>query len=96
LLDLNGEHYLVAPRGLTQWVRNAEAAGVVMLTRGSHVQTFRLRPLAGPEQLQVLKAYLDRFQREVQRYFPVHAGSPPEAFASLANNYPAFELVKQQ
>lgn len=96
LLELNDKRYLVAPRGRTQWVRNAEAAGEVMLKRGSQVQRFRLRPLSGPEHLQVLKSYLDRFQREVQRYFPVSPGSPPEAFSSLTNSYPAFELVNQQ
>jgi deazaflavin-dependent oxidoreductase (nitroreductase family) len=94
--DLDGKRYLVAPRGRTQWVRNAEAAGEVMLKRGSQVQSFRLRPLSGLEHLQVLKAYLDRFKREVQRYFPIRAGSPPEAFTKLASNYPAFELVNQQ
>jgi len=96
LLDLDGKRYLVAPRGRTQWVRNAEAAGEVTLKRGSQVQSFRLRPLSGLEHLHVLKAYLDRFRREVQRYFPVPADSPPEAFATLAKNYPAFELVNQQ
>ena len=40
----------------------------------------------------ILKAYLDRFRREVQRYFPVMAGSPPDAFAPHAARYPAFEL----
>jgi len=41
----------------------------------------------------VLKAYLDNFRREVQRYFPLPAGSPREAFEKLAGDYPAFELV---
>ena len=35
LLPLNGKRYLVAPRGRTQWVRNAEAAGEIVLKRGS-------------------------------------------------------------
>jgi deazaflavin-dependent oxidoreductase (nitroreductase family) len=93
LLELNGKRYLVAPRGRTQWVRNAEDAGEVTLKKGSQIQTFQLRPLSEPELYEVLKAYLDRFKREVQRYFPVPAGSPPEAFAGVASQYPAFELV---
>ena len=40
----------------------------------------------------MLKDYLDRFHREVQNFFPVPAGSPVEAFAALAERYPAFEL----
>src|SRR6266852_1764271 len=92
LLELGGKRFLVAPRGRTQWVRNAEAAGEVTLKKGSTRQRFRLRPLADAEKLEILKAYLDTFRREVQRYFPVPAGSPLEAFAKLTESYPAFEL----
>src|ERR1700737_471521 len=35
LLHVGGKLYLVAPRGRTQWVRNAEAAGEIVLKRGS-------------------------------------------------------------
>src|SRR5271166_6455268 len=34
LLEMDGKRFLVAPRGRTQWVRNAEAAGKVTLKRG--------------------------------------------------------------
>jgi deazaflavin-dependent oxidoreductase (nitroreductase family) len=93
LLDLGGKRFLVAPRGRTQWVRNAEAAGEIVLKKGSTRQSFRLRVIPDAEKPEILKAYLDRFKREVQRYFPVPAGSPPEAFAPLASSYPAFELI---
>jgi deazaflavin-dependent oxidoreductase (nitroreductase family) len=93
LLELNGKKYLVAPRGRTQWVRNAEAAGEVTLKKGSKRQKFRLRPLADAEKLAILKAYLDTFRREVQRYFPIPAGSPPDSFAAIAESYPTFELL---
>ena len=93
LLELDGKRYLVAPRGRTQWVRNAEAAGEITLKRGSRRERFRLRALSDAEKLPILKAYLDSFKREVQRYFAVPAGSPPEAFAEVASNYPAFELL---
>jgi deazaflavin-dependent oxidoreductase (nitroreductase family) len=93
LLELNGKKYLVAPRGRTQWVRNAEAAGEIGLKKGSKVLRFRLRPLSGAEKLEALKAYLDRFRREVQRYFPVPADSPVEKFVGIQESYPAFELI---
>ena len=92
-LELGGKRYLVAPRGRTQWVRNAEAAGEVTLKRGGTLQKVRLRPIADADKPEILKAYLDNFKREVQRYFPVTAGSPPEAFVDLASSYPAFELL---
>jgi deazaflavin-dependent oxidoreductase (nitroreductase family) len=93
LLELGGKRFLVAPRGRTQWVRNAEASGEVTLKRGKTQLRFRLRPIPDADKPEILKAYLDNFKREVQRYFPVPAGSPVQAFADLAQSYPAFELV---
>jgi hypothetical protein len=74
-------------------VRNAEAAGEITLKKGSKRQKYGLRPLSDVEKLPVLKAYLDGFKKEVQRYFPVPAGSPSDAFAEVASSYPAFELL---
>ncbi len=93
LLELGGTRYLVAPRGHTQWVRNAEAAGEVTLKKGSKREKFGLRALSDQEKPDILKAYLDQFRREVQRYFPVPAGSSVEAFRELVQSYPAFELI---
>lgn len=93
LLDRNGKRYLVAPRGRTQWVRNAEAAGEITLRKGSTRQKFSLRPLTDSEKPAILKAYLDSFKSEVQRYFPIAAGSPVEAFFEIVPSYPAFELL---
>ncbi len=93
LLEIGGKRFLVAPRGRTQWVRNAEAAGEIALKRGSQRQKFKLRSLSDQEKPEILKAYLDRFKREVQVYFPVPAGSPVEVFQKLVQSYPAFELI---
>ncbi len=93
LLQRDAKRYLVAPRGRTQWVRNAEAAGEVTLKKGSTRETFRLRPLSDAEKPEILKAYLDTFKRDVQRYFLVPAGSPAETFVASADSYPAFELI---
>jgi deazaflavin-dependent oxidoreductase (nitroreductase family) len=95
LLRHGGRQYLVAPRGQTQWVRNAEAAGAIRLRKGSHSMDFRLRVLPEAERPEILKAYLDQFHREVKRFFPLPAGSPVEAFAALAARYPAFELLAE-
>jgi len=93
LLELGGKRFLVAPRGRTQWVRNAEAAGEVTLKKGKTRLKFRLRTIPDADKPQILKAYLDSFKREVQQYFPVAAGSPSEAFEPLVRSYPAFELI---
>jgi deazaflavin-dependent oxidoreductase (nitroreductase family) len=93
LLERSGKRYLVAPRGRTQWVRNAESAGEITLKKGKLQQRFRLRALSDQEKPEILKAYLDQFRKEVQRYFPVPAGSPVEGFHGLVQSYPAFELI---
>jgi deazaflavin-dependent oxidoreductase (nitroreductase family) len=93
LLTHDGHLYLVAPRGDTQWARNAAAAGEVTLRRGRTVHVHRLRALSAAEKPPILKAYLEGFHREVGRFFPVPPGSPVEAFTPLASRYPAFELL---
>lgn len=93
LLELRGKRFLVAPRGRRQWVRNAEAAGEVTLKKGRTRQRFRLQPIPDANKPEILKAYLDNFKSEVQRFFPLPAGSPVQAFGEIAQNYPAFELI---
>lgn len=93
LVDVNGRRYLVAPRGRTQWVRNAEASGEISLKRGSKVQRFTLRPVAEPDRPEILKTYLDKYASAVQRYFTVKAGSPSLAFLPVVSRHPVFELV---
>jgi hypothetical protein len=91
-LDLDGRRYLVCARGNSNWVRNARAAGEVTLVRAMYRQRFAVSELAPALRPPVLKAYLDRFAGEVQRFFPVPKGSAVEAFADLAPHYPVFEL----
>jgi len=93
LLQVGGKPYLVAPRGRTQWVRNAEATGEIALKRGRARRTYRLRPIPDAEKPAMLKLYLDNYKSAVQRYFPVPAGSPAAAFRDIASNYPVFELL---
>jgi deazaflavin-dependent oxidoreductase (nitroreductase family) len=93
LLELDGQRFLVAPRGRTQWVRNAEAAGEITLKKGNFQRRFALRAVPDADKPPILKAYLDGFKKEVQRYFPVAAGSPVESFRDLVESYPAFEVI---
>ena len=93
MLQVAGKPYLVAPRGRTQWVRNAEATGEILLKRGRQQRKHRLQPVPDVEKPEILKLYLDIYKSQVQRYFPVPAGSPPAAFRETATNYPVFELL---
>ena len=93
LLQVGGKLYLVAPRGRTQWVRNAETSREVVLKRGKTRNRYRLRAIPDGEKLDILRLYLDSYKSAVQRYFPVPAGSPSTAFRDIASSYPVFELL---
>lgn len=91
-IDLHGRSYLVCARGNSNWVRNARAAGEIVLARAMRRRSYAVRELPTGLRPPVLKAYLDRYAREVQRFFPIAKGSPVEAFHALAARYPVFEL----
>jgi deazaflavin-dependent oxidoreductase (nitroreductase family) len=96
LLEHGGKKYLVAPRGYTQWVRNVIASGEASLARGSRREEVLLRQVPDEAKPEILKDYLDRYSKTVQRYFPVQAGSPVEAFQPLASRYPVFEVISKR
>ena len=92
VLDLEGRRYLVCARGNSNWVRNARAAGEIVLIRAMRRYRYAVRELPAEARPPLLKAYLDRFAKQVQRFFPVQQGSAVEAFNELAPRYPVFEL----
>ena len=91
-IELDGRCYLVCARGNSNWVRNARAAGEVTLVRAMRRRRYAVREVPSSMGPPVLKAYLDRYASEVQRFFPIPKGSPVEAFVDLAPRYPVFEL----
>ncbi len=93
VLDRNGKRFVVGTRGETQWARNARMTGQIWLRKGSRREAFQLRPLADGEKPEILREYLNRYKLTVQRFFPVHAGSPLESFSAIAADYPVFELL---
>jgi deazaflavin-dependent oxidoreductase (nitroreductase family) len=93
LLEAGGRRYLVAPRGETNWVLNARAAGRVTLRKGHWSEEVAVREVGPAARPELLKAYLGRFALTVQRYFPIVRGSPASEFAPIAERYPVFELI---
>ncbi len=91
-IEFEGHRYLVCARGNSNWVRNARTAGEVMLVRAMRRRRYAVRELPPGMRSPILRAYLDRYSTEVQRFFPVPKGSPVEAFSDMASRYPVFEL----
>jgi deazaflavin-dependent oxidoreductase (nitroreductase family) len=92
-LTFEGERYLVAPRGHTQWVRNLRASGEGRLIKGRHAEQFSASELADDEKPALLRAYLKRWKWEVGQFF---GGVGPDATDSellrIAPDHPVFKL----
>lgn len=93
LLGHEGERYLVAPRGETQWVRNLRVAGGGELRVGRRVERFAADEVTGEAKLPVLRAYLRAWSWEVGAFFGgVRADAGEEALRAEADRHPVFRL----
>jgi hypothetical protein len=84
--------WLVAPYGPVPWVRNAQAAGEVRLTRRAHTWRFMLREVPALEAGPVLKRYV-AIAPATRAFFAADRNAPVDAFAAEAGLHPVFELV---
>jgi deazaflavin-dependent oxidoreductase (nitroreductase family) len=96
LLTLEGNRYLVAPRGQTQWVRNMRAAGEGTLLLGRRREPFVGSEIADSEKEPILRAYLKRWKWEVGVFFGgVDGDSPTEELRRIAPGHPIFRVDAQ-
>ena len=93
LLTIGTDRYLVAPRGVTQWVRNLRAAGEGELKVGKRTEAFRATELGDDEKPPILRAYLKRWKAEVGVFFGgVSGSSPEEDLRRIAPDHPVFRI----
>ena len=92
-LTVDGQQYLVAPRGTTQWVRNLRASGEGRLQLGRHIDAFTATELGDAEKPELLRAYLTKWRSEVKVFFDgVTPDAPTEELARIAPGYPVFKI----
>jgi deazaflavin-dependent oxidoreductase (nitroreductase family) len=93
LLSFEGERYLVAPRGETQWVRNLRASGEGRLLLGRRGEPFTATELDDEHKVPILRAYLKRWKSEVGVFFDgVGPDSPEPELRAAAAKHPVFRL----
>jgi deazaflavin-dependent oxidoreductase (nitroreductase family) len=93
LLTLDGERYLVAPRGNTQWVRNMRVSGGGRLRLGPRTESFTATEVDDDRKVPILRAYLKRWKAEVGVFFEgVGPDSPDEQIRAAAAKHPVFRL----
>jgi deazaflavin-dependent oxidoreductase (nitroreductase family) len=94
VLSHDGQRYLVAPRGQTQWVRNLRAAGGGELRVGRKVERFTATELTDERKPEILRAYLARWKFEVGVFFEgVSAQAPDAELLRIAPGYPVFLIA---
>lgn len=96
VLTVDGAEYLVAARGVTQWVRNMRAAGAGELRLGRTVEPFTAVETSDPAaKVPVLRAYLRKWAWEVGAFFPgLSADSTDDELAAAAVRYPVFAIAR--
>jgi len=94
LLIHDGERYLVAPRGETEWVRHIRFAGGGELRLGQQRESIRVVELADVEKPPVLGAYLRKWWFEVGRFFEgMTREASPDDLRRIADGFPIFRVV---
>jgi deazaflavin-dependent oxidoreductase (nitroreductase family) len=92
LLVVDGQRYLVAPRGHTQWVRNLRASRQGRLILGRKSEPFGATELADEEKVPVIREYFRRFRFEVGAFFDIGPDAPDDEILRIAPDHPAFRL----
>jgi deazaflavin-dependent oxidoreductase (nitroreductase family) len=95
LLHHNGELYLVAPRGETEWVRNVRAdGGRLSLVLGRRRQEMVAAEIEDEDKVPILRDYLRRWKAEVGVFFEgVGPDSSDSEIAGIAGRHPVFQLA---
>jgi deazaflavin-dependent oxidoreductase (nitroreductase family) len=93
-LEFRGQRYLVAPRGVTAWVRNIRASGEGELWLGSRHEPIKVVELADAEKPDLLRAYLRKWAWEVGAFFEgVGADASDADIQAAAPKHPIFRVL---
>jgi deazaflavin-dependent oxidoreductase (nitroreductase family) len=93
VMDYDGSLWLVAPYGVTNWVKNARAAGTVKLSRGHRSQRFRASEVQSAEAIPVLRMYIKEVP-VTRPYFDSGPNAADDAIAGELARHPVFRLIK--
>lgn len=92
-LEFRGGRYLVAPRGVTEWVRNIRVNGAAELRLGSRVQPIQVTELSEADKPELLRAYLRKWSWEVGQFFDGVGPNASDAdIRRISPNHPVFRI----
>ena len=95
-VELDGVRYVLSLRDVTDWEKNARAAGEGTLAKGRHVEQIRLRDVADPDlKKHVIRQFATKVPQGTGFYvrFGVAADSSPDSMASASEKISVFEIT---
>jgi hypothetical protein len=91
---MDGDRSLVAPRGVTQWVRNIRVSGAGELWLGRGREPIHVVELQDDDKPAVLRAYLQRWWFEVGVFFQgVGPDASDDDLRRIAPDHPVFRIL---
>ena len=94
-LTVDGQQYLVAPRGETQWVRNLRVAGDGDLQLGRRRTPFSAVEITDADvKVVVLRQYLETWKAEVGKFFDgVTPSATDDELRNQSTKHPVFAIT---
>jgi deazaflavin-dependent oxidoreductase (nitroreductase family) len=86
------DRYLVAPYGVVEWVRNAGAAGWVLLSRGGRQERYTVREVSPAEAAPILRKYI-KLEPLTRPFLPVSPDSSDAEVVEAAGSRPVLKLT---
>lgn len=91
-VTVNGQRYLVAPRGNTEWSRNARVNPDAVITRRKS-ENVTLAELPVNERAPIIQAYLRENAWVTRREFGIDPKAPINEFEAIAGKHPVFKIT---
>ena len=91
-VEVDGERYLVAPRGTTEWVRNVRAAAGEAAIKHGRSEPVRLIEVPEAARAPIIHAYVQKQPGMVRREFGVQGDEPMPEFERIAPRHPVFRI----
>jgi len=92
-VEREGQRYLVAPRGTTEWVRNARAAGGQATIRRRKREEVMLEEIPPEQRAPIIQSYLKKTAMVTKREFGIEPDAPIEEFQKIAERHPVFHIT---
>ncbi len=91
-VTVDGQRYLVAPRGNTEWARNARVHSDAVIKRGK-AENVTLTEVPVAERAPIIQAYLRENALVTKREFGVDPKAPIDVFEGIAEKHPVFKIT---